>query len=137
MEAQSTRLRRWTRAEYARLIEAGIFRAGEPVELLGEHLMVGEPQDSAHYTAIGLVEERSPGRARTRLAGPLAGTARARRRLGAGARRRADARRPAGLPRRASSRPALVIAVAESSLALDASTREASTRGRASPTTGS
>src|SRR6185312_1586710 len=105
MEAQSTRLRRWTRAEYARLIEAGIFRAGEPVELLGEHLMVGEPQDSAHYTAIGLVEERSPGRARTRLAGPLARTARARRRLGAGARRRADARRPAGLPRRASLAP--------------------------------
>ena len=57
METYPTRLRRWTRAEYARLIEAGIFQPGEPVELLGGELMVSEPQGSAHYTAIGLVED--------------------------------------------------------------------------------
>jgi hypothetical protein len=57
METHPTRLRRWTRAEYARLIEAGIFQPGEPVELLGGELMVSEPQGSAHYTAIGLVED--------------------------------------------------------------------------------
>jgi Uma2 family endonuclease len=57
MTTYPVRLRRWTRAEYARLIEAGIFRPGEAVELLGGDLMVGEPQGSAHYTAIGLVED--------------------------------------------------------------------------------
>jgi Uma2 family endonuclease len=51
------RLRRWTRAEYERLIDAGVFQPGEPLELLGGELMVGEPQGSAHYTAIGLVED--------------------------------------------------------------------------------
>ena len=49
--------RRWTRAEYDRLIEVGVFRPGEPVELLGGELIVAEPQGSAHYTAIGLVED--------------------------------------------------------------------------------
>jgi Uma2 family endonuclease len=47
----------WTRAEYDRLIEVGVFRPGEPVELLGGELIVAEPQGSAHYTAIGLVED--------------------------------------------------------------------------------
>ena len=50
-------IRRWTRAEYERLIEIGVFRPGEPLELLGGELMVSEPQGSAHYTAIGLVED--------------------------------------------------------------------------------
>ena len=53
MATYPTRLRRWTRAEYERLIEIGVFRPGEPVELLGGELMVSEPQGSAHYTAIG------------------------------------------------------------------------------------
>ena len=47
----------WTRAEYERLIEIGVFHPGEPVELLGGELMVREPQGSAHYTVIGLVED--------------------------------------------------------------------------------
>jgi Uma2 family endonuclease len=51
------RTRRWTRGEYERLIEIGVFPAGEPLELLGGELVVGEPQSSAHYTAIGLVED--------------------------------------------------------------------------------
>src|SRR6266508_3941745 len=49
--------RPWTRVEYDRLIEIGVFRPGEPVELLGGQLIVSEPQGSAHYTAVLLVEE--------------------------------------------------------------------------------
>ena len=51
------RARRWTRAEYERLIEVGVFRPGEPIELLGGELTVSEPQGSAHYTAVGLVQD--------------------------------------------------------------------------------
>jgi len=39
------------------LIEIGVFRPDESLELLGGELIVGEPQSSPHYTAIGLVEE--------------------------------------------------------------------------------
>jgi Uma2 family endonuclease len=52
-----TRQRRWTRLEYERLVEAGIFRSGERLELLAGHLVVREPQGSSHATAIGLAEE--------------------------------------------------------------------------------
>ena len=51
------RTRRWTRAEYDRLIEIGVFCPGDPVELLGGELIVAEPQSSPHYTAIGLAQE--------------------------------------------------------------------------------
>jgi Uma2 family endonuclease len=51
------RTRQWTRAEYDRLIEIGIFRSGDPVELLGGDLVVAEPQSGPHYTAIYLAEE--------------------------------------------------------------------------------
>jgi Uma2 family endonuclease len=51
------RTRRWTRAEYDRLIEIGVFRPGDPVELLGGDLIVAEPQSSPHYTAIGLAQD--------------------------------------------------------------------------------
>ena len=49
--------RRWTRTEYDRLIEIGVFRPGEPVELVGGELIVSEPQGSEHHVAIGLVED--------------------------------------------------------------------------------
>jgi Uma2 family endonuclease len=39
------------------LIEVGVFHPGEPVELLGGELIVSEPQGTAHYTAVGLVED--------------------------------------------------------------------------------
>ncbi|HEY3189887.1 MAG TPA: Uma2 family endonuclease, partial [Solirubrobacteraceae bacterium] len=39
------------------MIEIGVFRPDESLELLGGELIVGEPQSSPHYTAIGLVEE--------------------------------------------------------------------------------
>jgi len=52
MAAYEIRTRRWTRAEYDKLIELGFFQPGEPVELIGGQLMVAEPQGAAHYTAI-------------------------------------------------------------------------------------
>jgi len=50
-------IRQWTRAEYGRLIEIGVFDLGERVELLGGEILVAEPQSSPDYTAIGLVED--------------------------------------------------------------------------------
>ena len=50
-------MRRWTRAEYDRLIDLGIFQPGEHLELLGGHLIVSEPQGTLHATAVGLVED--------------------------------------------------------------------------------
>lgn len=48
--------RRWTRVEYDRLIEAGFFRPGDRVELLGGGLIVAEPQGTRLFTAIRAVE---------------------------------------------------------------------------------
>lgn len=52
MAAYEIRTRRWTRTEYEKLIDLGIFQPGEPIELIGGELMVAEPQGAAHYTAI-------------------------------------------------------------------------------------
>jgi Uma2 family endonuclease len=52
MVSYGTQTRRWTRAEYDRLIELGVFQPGEPIELIGGELMVAEPQGTEHYTAI-------------------------------------------------------------------------------------
>jgi Uma2 family endonuclease len=57
MTTYPVRTRRWTRAEYDRLIEVGFFQPGEAVELLGGELIVSEPQGSRHYTTICLVHE--------------------------------------------------------------------------------
>jgi Uma2 family endonuclease len=57
MTTYPVRTRRWTRAEYDRLIDVGILGPGDPVELLGGELMVAEPQGSRHYTSVGLVED--------------------------------------------------------------------------------
>jgi len=119
MAAYPVRLRRWTRAEYERLIEIGIFRPGEPIELLGGELMVAEPQGSAHYTAIGLVEDAlrsalGPGWL-VRSQGPIALTDDSEPEpdvaVTRGSRRDYSREHP--------GRPALVVEVAESSLALE------------------
>ena len=47
---------RWTRVEYERLAEAEILGPGDHVELVGGHLLVKEPQDSPHATAVQLVQ---------------------------------------------------------------------------------
>jgi Uma2 family endonuclease len=52
MPSHELRTRRFTRVEYERLIDLGIFQPGDPVELIGGQLMVAEPQGAAHYTAI-------------------------------------------------------------------------------------
>jgi hypothetical protein len=44
--------RRFSRVEYDKLIDLGVFQPGEAIELLGGHLVVAEPQGAAHYTAI-------------------------------------------------------------------------------------
>ena len=48
-------LRRWQRAEYDRLVSLGVFE-GEPVELIGGELLVAEPQDAYHASAVGSVD---------------------------------------------------------------------------------
>src|SRR6185369_15986073 len=119
MASYPTRLRKWTRAEYERLIEIGVFHPGEPVELLGGELMVSEPQGTAHYTAIRLVEDAlrtalGPGWL-VRSQGPIA--------LDEDSEPEPDiavvrgSRRDFG--REHPARPALIVEVADSSLALD------------------
>ena len=47
--------RRWTRYEYARLIDHGVLDEDGPIELLDGLLLVKEPQHSPHRTAVLLV----------------------------------------------------------------------------------
>src|SRR5260370_8161070 len=51
MASDEVKTRRFSRAEYDRLIELGVFQPGEPIELIGGELMVAEPQGPPHYTA--------------------------------------------------------------------------------------
>src|SRR5919201_1604927 len=46
--------RRWKRVEYERLIDLGAFDEGEPLELIGGHLIVAEPKGSPHAAAVGM-----------------------------------------------------------------------------------
>jgi Putative restriction endonuclease len=119
MATYPVRTRRWTRAEYERLIDIGVFLQGEPLELLGGELIVSETQGSAHYTAIGLVEDAlraalGPGWL-VRSQGPIElddeSEPEPNIAVMRGDRRSYSHRHP--------SRPALVLEVAESSLAFD------------------
>jgi Uma2 family endonuclease len=49
-------VRRWSRIEYERLVELGLFD-GDPVELIGGQLIVAEPQSSYHATALGAADD--------------------------------------------------------------------------------
>jgi Uma2 family endonuclease len=49
--------RLWTRDEYYKMAEAGVFRPGERVELIGGKIVAMSPQNSPHYTAIRLIED--------------------------------------------------------------------------------
>lgn len=51
------RSRRWTRAEYDRLIGLGVLHEDEPVELVGGDLVCKEPQAARHASAVLLVAE--------------------------------------------------------------------------------
>jgi Uma2 family endonuclease len=55
MSEAAIRTRRWSRVEYDRLIEEGIFQPGERLELLAGQLVVREPQGTPHATGIRLV----------------------------------------------------------------------------------
>jgi Uma2 family endonuclease len=47
-------VRRWSRAEYGRLVDLGVLN-GEPIELIGGQLVVAEPQGNRHAMAVGVV----------------------------------------------------------------------------------
>lgn len=119
MAADAIRTRRWTRAEYDYLIDIGVFRPEERLELLGGELVVSEPQNSAHYTAIGLAEDALravlPQGWLVRSQGPIALDDESEPEpdvaVTPGDRRSYSRRHPA--------RPALVVEVAESRLAFD------------------
>jgi Uma2 family endonuclease len=49
--------RRWSRAEYDLMIARGIFRPDERLELVGGELVVREPQGTPHTTGIRMAEE--------------------------------------------------------------------------------
>ena len=113
------RIRQWTRAEYDRMIEVGVFQSGDAVELLGGALIVAEPQSGPHYTAIRLVEEalqRAFGAGwQIRTQGPIA--------LDDQSEPEPDVAVAAGSARDYSrehpARPVLVVEVAATSLSLD------------------
>lgn len=50
----SAKPRRWTRAEYERMIDAGIFNPDERAELIGGEIIAVAPQKSLHATAVSL-----------------------------------------------------------------------------------
>ena len=56
MEHSSPELKRWKRVEYERLVDLGVFE-GDPVELIGGQLIVAEPQNSPHATAVGAADD--------------------------------------------------------------------------------
>jgi len=119
MADYETRTRRFTRAEYERLIDLGVFQPGEDIELIGGELMVAEPQGVPHYTAIrktakALEAAFGPGW-EVRTEGPIG--------LDDESEPEPDVAVVPGAPddyaRAHPSRPALTVEVAESSLALD------------------
>jgi Uma2 family endonuclease len=119
MASYEARTRRFSRAEYERLIELGVFQPGEPIELIGGDLMVAEPQGAAHYTAImktakALEVAFGPGWT-VRTQGPIG--------LDDDSEPEPDVAVVPGSPddygRAHPSRPALTVEVSESSLAAD------------------
>ena len=118
MTESAVRPLRWTRAEYVKLIEAGFLGPGDKIELLGGQLCVSEPQNSPHARAISLGLETiqralAPGwHVRVQL--PIA--------LDDESEPEPDLAVVSGGPRDYTdhpSRPALVVEVADSSLAFD------------------
>ena len=50
-------VRRWTRQQYEKMVEGGIFPPGERAELIDGEILAMTPQGSAHATAVRLTEE--------------------------------------------------------------------------------
>lgn len=57
MSAAVPSLRLWTREDYYKMVEIGVFRPEERVELMGGRIVEMSPQNSPHFTAIRLVED--------------------------------------------------------------------------------
>lgn len=57
MAAMPIQTRRWRRIEYERLVDQGVFQPGEHVELVAGQLVVREPQGTSHMTAIRMAED--------------------------------------------------------------------------------
>jgi Uma2 family endonuclease len=117
--ATKVRTRRWTRPEYEHLVDLGMFRPDERLELVGGELIVREPQGGPHALAIELVGDAlrsafGPGwRVRTQLPVALDGESEPE----------PDFSVVPGTPREAAepipSLPALIVEVAETSLRFD------------------
>ena len=54
MTTYPVRSRRWKRQEYDRLVELGVLHEDEPIELIGGDLIVAEPKGTSHATAVAL-----------------------------------------------------------------------------------
>lgn len=130
MTAMPAPTRRWTRFEYERMIECGIFREDERLELLSGALVVKEPQGDPHAAAVDLAiaalrSAFGPGWL-VRAHAPLA--------LGVRSRPEPDVSVVRGSPRdyrdAAPTQAALVVEISHTSLALDR-TRKASIYARA------
>ncbi len=57
MNSTRIRIRRFTRREYDRLIDIGLLREDDPVELVEGRLLVAEPQRGPHARAIELAAD--------------------------------------------------------------------------------
>ncbi|HEV8440791.1 MAG TPA: Uma2 family endonuclease [Methylomirabilota bacterium] len=119
MARVEVRTHRWRRVEYERLIESGFFQPGDPIELVGGELIVAEPQGGRHFAAIQAAEEAlrkafGPGW-QVRGQGPLAVDDESEPEPDVAVVRGSFRDYVGSHP----SRPALVLEVSESSLALD------------------
>ena len=56
MRQQPLTVWHWTRSEYDRLVDLGLFR-DKPIELIGGQLIVAEPQGSYHANAISVTDD--------------------------------------------------------------------------------
>jgi Uma2 family endonuclease len=57
MSAPALRTRRWSRLEYEQLIDLGVFKPDEHLELIDGVLVVREPRNAPHATAVRAVHE--------------------------------------------------------------------------------
>lgn len=57
MAASVPQPRLWTREEYYKMVEAGVLRPDERVELIGGRIVAMSPQNSPHFTAVCLAED--------------------------------------------------------------------------------
>jgi Uma2 family endonuclease len=119
MSGSSVRTRRWSRVEYGRLIEKRVFRPEERLELLGGELVVREPHGDPHTLAVELANEALVAafgpewRVRVQLPVALDEESEPEPDLSVAPGRARDRREPKP------SRLALVVEIADSSLAFD------------------